>query len=271
MDQIINNSGLQNITEMIFLNLDSECLKECQHLNKSSQQILANPMFWLKKWKGLSKETKKDWTKAIQITRNTHLERNVLSYIKKAIKIGHVLDVPCYINENVVEKSNEFTFETALNVRNLGMLQIYAPMVDYPNRWVWVPRGIHGYYTNVIANAAKNGNEGLIKVLAPLIVSPNHPDQQGITPIQYAVFDGKEEALKVLATFPTIFDEVDDFGLNLMHLAAARGHINILRILVPLMKNPNAPSTNDHYETPIDFAKQFGHDDFARILQSYIK
>ena len=107
MDQILNNEGLQHIAEMIFLNLDSEKLKTCQCLNKSSQQILANPMFWLKKWKGLSKESKKDWTKAIQITRNTPLETNVLSYIKKAIKIGHFVDVPCYIDENVVEKLTE--------------------------------------------------------------------------------------------------------------------------------------------------------------------
>ena len=107
MDQIINNPGLQNIIEMILLNLDYKDLQECQHLNKLTQQILANPMFWLKRWNGLSKESKKDWTKAIQITRNTHLETNVLSYIKKAIKIGHLVDVPCYIDENVVEKLTE--------------------------------------------------------------------------------------------------------------------------------------------------------------------
>ena len=80
MDQIINNSGLQKITETIFLNLDDKDLQECQHLNKSSQKILANPLFWLKKWKGLTKKSKKDWTKAIQITRNMPLETNVLSY-----------------------------------------------------------------------------------------------------------------------------------------------------------------------------------------------
>ena len=113
MDQILNNEGLQHIAEMIFLNLDSEKIRTCQILNKSSQQILANPMFWLKKWKGLSKESNKDWSEAIQITRNTNLETNVVSYIKMAIKIGHVVDVPCYIDENVVEKSNEFTFERA--------------------------------------------------------------------------------------------------------------------------------------------------------------
>ena len=50
-----------------------------------------------------------------------------------AIKIGHAVDVPCYIDENVVEKSNEFTFERALMERNLGMVQILAPMVDNPN------------------------------------------------------------------------------------------------------------------------------------------
>ena len=107
MDQVFNNSGLQHITEIIFLNLDIEKLQVCQCLNKSSKEILKNPIFWLKKWKGLSKNSKKDWTKAIQLTRNTNLEENVISYIKRAIKIGHIVDVPCYIDENVVEKLTE--------------------------------------------------------------------------------------------------------------------------------------------------------------------
>ena len=183
MDQILNNQGLQHIAEIIFLNLDSEKIKICQLLNKSSQQICANPMFWLKKWKGLSKESKKEWSKAIKITRNTNLETNVVSYIKKAIRIGHVVDVPCYIDENIVEKSNEFTFEAALMERNLGMIQILAPMVDNPNPHIFPDDPIVVTQTfvidwrvlNAIEKAAIKNYPNIIKVLAPLIENPNQP------------------------------------------------------------------------------------------------
>ena len=214
MDKIINNTGLQHIIEMIFLNLDYEYLQECQLLNKSIKEILENPMFWIKKWKGLSKESKKDWTKAIQITRNTNLETNVISYIKKAIKIGHVVDVPCYINENIVEKSNEFTFEKALKENNLGMVQILAPMVDNPNpHYETVNFG--SWTLNAIDIAASRGYQNMIKVLAPLIGKPNQPFQCNSvsavvpTPMHVAAYWGKEDALKVLVTFAGNVNTVD--------------------------------------------------------------
>ena len=172
MAQIFNNSGLQHITEMIFLNLDSEKLQVCQCVNKSSKDILKNPLFWLKKWKGLSQNSKKDWSKAIQLTRNTNLEENVISYIKKVIKIGHVVDVPCYIDENVVEKSNDFTFEAALNENNLGMVQILAPMVDNPNP--------HCEYCGMLT--INSIAENMIKVLAPLIGNPLGLHHLGVCP-----------------------------------------------------------------------------------------
>ena len=56
MDQIINNPGLQHITENILLNLDFKNLQVCQSANKNFGQILANnPVFWLKKFRLITK------------------------------------------------------------------------------------------------------------------------------------------------------------------------------------------------------------------------
>ena len=56
MDQIINNPGLQHITENILLNLDFKNLHVCQSANKNFGQILANnPVFWLKKFRLITK------------------------------------------------------------------------------------------------------------------------------------------------------------------------------------------------------------------------
>ena len=275
MDKIINNTGLQHIIEMIFLNLDYEYLQECQLLNKSIKEILENPMFWIKKWKGLSKESKKDWTKAIQITRNTNIEINVISYIKKAIKIGHVVDVPCYINANVVEKSNEFTLKSALKENNLGMVQILAPMVDNPNPRLLKNRCLK---LSAIDIAAVKGYANMINILAPLIKNPNQPLQcdcstaqpHSMTPLHLAAFYGKAEALKLLVTFTGNVNVVDtSLGRTPMHCAAYLGQIKILKFLAPLMENPNVPDYKG--DTPIDRAKRHGKDEFVRILQSYIK
>ena len=51
MDPITNNPGLQHITEDILLNLDFKNLKICQSVNKKFGEILANPIFWLKKFR----------------------------------------------------------------------------------------------------------------------------------------------------------------------------------------------------------------------------
>ena len=298
LDQIINNSGLQNITETIFTSMDFENLQKCQFLNKSSHQILANPIFWLKKWKGLSKKSQNDWIKAIQLTKNTPLEKIILLYIKKAIKIGHIVDVPCYISENLVNVFKDWTNVFRLNTEdtqlkedffihhirkaitygennhNLGALQIFAPMVDNPNPQdqikpiVPLPNEeLHLLNAIELAACIKNGN--MIKVLAPLIENPNQ-STFGVTPMHLAVLNANEDALKVLGTFTGNYNVVDGFGANLMHHSAAiYGNHDILRFLAPLMENLNSP--DDYGRTPLDIAQIYGNYEFITILQSYIK
>ena len=85
-----------------------------------------------------------------------------------------------------------------------------------------------------------------------------------------AAYFGNVEAMKVLVTFNGNVDMVEAARFtHAMHIAADRGHVNILRFLAPLMKNPNEP--HFVFRTPIDVAKQNGYGEFARILQSYIK
>ena len=55
MDQIIINHGLQHINENILMNLDFKNLKVCQSVNRNFKEFLANPIFWLKKFKLITK------------------------------------------------------------------------------------------------------------------------------------------------------------------------------------------------------------------------
>ena len=98
MENIINNPGYQHIAEIIFCNLSYKKLKICQQINQSCEEILENPLFWKEKFmRSLSMENQNDWNTAVQITKNTDLEKNILLYMKMASK--YVIDVPCYITQ----------------------------------------------------------------------------------------------------------------------------------------------------------------------------
>ena len=106
-ESIFNNPGLQHIAENIFGNLNYEDLEVCRTVNQSCKNILDEPIFWLKKFirRGLSRKDQLDWTKAVQLTKHTDLEKNVLLYLKKRSKNERVVNLPCYINEKIVGNS----------------------------------------------------------------------------------------------------------------------------------------------------------------------
>ena len=95
METIINNPGIQHLAENVFWNLDVEYLKVCAQINQSCKQILENPMFWLKKFRSLSKENLKDWIKVIKLVKNSDKEKAIISYLQWNLK-KEVVDIPCY-------------------------------------------------------------------------------------------------------------------------------------------------------------------------------
>ena len=88
MENIIKNPGLQHLVENIFLNLNLENLEKCQLINKSTNQLLENPRFWIKKCirNGflVSEECLNDWTNAIQSARkkSDQEEKHIVAYLK---------------------------------------------------------------------------------------------------------------------------------------------------------------------------------------------
>ena len=59
MEKILNNPGLVHLAENIFGNLADEDADVCRHINRSSKQILDNPMFWLRKFRSISRRRTK--------------------------------------------------------------------------------------------------------------------------------------------------------------------------------------------------------------------
>ena len=86
MEKIINNPGLQHLVEKVFFNLNVEELKICEQINQSCEQILKNPMFWLKKFGSISKENQKDWIKVIKLVKNSDKGIAIISYLQWNLK-----------------------------------------------------------------------------------------------------------------------------------------------------------------------------------------
>ena len=96
METIINNPGLQHLAENVFWNLDVEDLKICAQINQSCKQILQNPIFCLRNFKGLSKENQRDWIKVIQSVKNSDKGIAIISYLQWNLKKEALVDLPCY-------------------------------------------------------------------------------------------------------------------------------------------------------------------------------
>ena len=99
MEKIVNNPGLQHLAEKVFFNLNVEDLKMCARINQSCEQILENPMFWLRIFGDiLSKEDQKEWITIIQsLEENSKKRKAIISYrqwidsIKQKIKIKQAM------------------------------------------------------------------------------------------------------------------------------------------------------------------------------------
>ena len=244
MEQILNNPGLQHITERIFCNLEFKDLMSCQLMNNSCNQILKNSMFWLKIWqlkKGLSEENQKCWINAIQNAQKwPQKEFYIQSYIKQVIRIGHFVDVPCYIDNKTLKRfSKRSSFIQALKKKDAGILQMLAA-------------------TTKNFNSRSYSQSFFIRKLC------------GLTPIEIAANAGDTDIVKVLA--PIIKWDCTHF--HPITRAAIRGHADIANFLAPLTKYPNAL---DKYrgltpiQTAIELAAEKGHDEIVKFLRPYIE
>ena len=209
LENVINNPGFQHLAENIFLYLNYKDLKACQCINRSSKSILANPRFWLKKFiqKGMSKKNQMDWLKAIQLIQNEDLKRNVYLYLKRSLRIGKMVDIPCYIDSSNIKKySRSYKFVNTLynkydggNIEVIqGAIQILAADCKVERRG-YFRRGDWSWF---MCKAAERGNFEIIKSLSPLMENPNASRSRTklFTPIINASRKGHLEIVKFLVS-----------------------------------------------------------------------
>ena len=266
MENIILNPGLQHLVEKIFWNLDVEHLKICGLINKSCRQILNNPIFWLRKFRGLSKENKKDWIKDVKKVKNSEKEKAIISYLQWNLEKDTEAEPQCFSSPTVQDAFRKIIWECCnkkkLSNKEMETVKIFAPLTDNlnaPKIYGWTP----------ISYAARNGQTEIVKILAPLTDNPNAPDVFGETPIHKAAINAHPAIVKILAPLADNPNAPNNYGETPIHQAACIGQTEIVKFLVPLTKNPNAP--NIHGTTPINRAAYNGHTKIVKILAPFSK
>ena len=264
LEKILDSPGLYHLAENIFGNLNVEDLEVSREINKSSKQIMDDPMFWLRKLGHLSKENQKDWIKAIQSVRNTEKDREIISYLKWNLKKQAVIDLPCFTTPTVQDKFMKKIFQSCGKAQpsnqSIEIVKILAPLTDTPN-------APSRYGITPIHEAARSGNIEIVKILAPLTDNPNAANSNGDTPIHEAARKGHMEIVKILVPLTDNPNASDKYGQTPIYWAAMNGHKEIVKILVPLTDNPNAP--NNFGMTPIHKAAQRSHSEIVKILKSF--
>ncbi|XP_055537422.1 pre-mRNA splicing regulator USH1G [Wyeomyia smithii] len=115
-----------------------------------------------------------------------------------------------------------------------------------------------------IHRAAK---DGLLDVLKEATRSEaNSKDVDGMTPVLWAAFEGRLEALKLLVGRGGDPDKSDQFGNTALHLAAAKGHMQCVDFLVQFGANLYALDIDKH--SAKDLAAINNRDNILRYLDA---
>ena len=254
MDFIINNPGLQQISEEILLSLEQTDLLKCQKVNQSWKNILTNPLFWAKKCvKSGSMPEKhfKIWIKLIQALDDEENKENLTAYLMKRVCLKRVeLDVTPI---HYAVKNGCTTIVTDSKI-----MEVLAQMTDNPN----APYPHDGW--TPIQMAAQRGYSKIIEVLAPLTDNPNAPDPRGWTPIQRAAYNGYSKIIEVLAPMTDNPNAPDPRGWTPIQRAALFGTSKIVEVLAPMTDNPNAPDPCGW--TPIQRAAEGRYSKILEVL-----
>jgi ankyrin repeat protein len=196
-----------------------------------------------------------------------------MAYIKRIIEVGHLVDVPCFINNTTLQtvafyENQTYTFAMALVERNLGMLQLLAPTSFFSPLNI-----IHTFNINStpIMWAINYGCTDIVKILAPLLKKPNTAAMvllEGVerTPIYVAADNHAMDILRFLAP---LTDDPNESPINTwtpLHVATRWHFDDVIDFLAPLT-DPSA--RNGTVRPPVYLARILGHHRIEAFFLSY--
>ncbi|KAH8304517.1 hypothetical protein KR059_011681, partial [Drosophila kikkawai] len=118
---------------------------------------------------------------------------------------------------------------------------------------------------NGFDNPCRAAKDGLLDVLAAATrKDTNAKDSDSMTPVMWAAFEGRLDALRLLCGRGGDPDKCDQFGNTALHLASAKGHLHCVDFLVKFGVNIYALDIDKH--SAKDLAAINGRDEILRYL-----
>ena len=200
-------------------------------------------------------------------------------YIKKIVKNSPVVDVPCFIDNEVVEKFlSEFV---KMPQDAIDFLSSFKKLKKYGDIWTSFELCLHSG-ENLCLRIRKDLNKrdaGILQVLAPLMKNPIYEVSQSPygtpcttrSPINIAARLGYTNIVYVLAPLVKNFNVTTFGGYTPLHYAVNWGNIDVVKFLTPLTKN-DVKSYEGH--TPIEMARMMNGQkwyEIVKFLESYRK
>ena len=123
---------------------------------------------------------------------------------------------------------------------------------------------VHG--TSILHFAAI-GSSDMVKYVLKHNANPNHQNEDGTTPMHWAVRHGKLDNVKLLIDYNAVVDLADDCGDSPLHWAAEYDKEEIAEYLMDHGARPGRKNFGS--ETPIDIAKQNDSRKMVHLLQQH--
>ena len=263
METITKIPGLQHIFEDIFGLLDKKILMYCGLVNKTWMRILNQPIFWLKKLK---------MTTATNDPENVHKSWELLAEKlddDHLVKEFVLILTKIYETDPISPLGITVALKKARKCRKLMKFIIVKvdPYCSVDLKYKVDGRGYQGTGFTPIHIAAFFGLTEVVEEIAVNYSTPMVRCVLGINPLHMAALKGHLDIVKFLVRyFP---DSQNDAGLRNrgtpIFFAAKKGQIETVKFLKNLTKTPNAP--NHLGFTAAKIARRFNHNEIAELLE----
>ena len=206
---------------------------------------------------------------AIQLAKNTNFEESIVLYLKESSKHERLVDLQCYIDEDIIEKSSYFikifgqykAYENlkilALKVQDFvpGCIQTLAPIAKCQGKIdIFTEKIIeglgHAAWWGHPSSERGRGNFKVITALIPLADNFNN-----------LVYHVNMTYVTKLPGPKTFFGQ-----FTLIQTAALAGRLETIKYLVSFTDNPNRSLMGEEY-TPIKLARLQEYEKIATYLQ----
>ena len=285
MEEVLTAPGLQHIAERICKYLEPDSFQKLIVTCKAAKNFSAIISDrWLKKCqeKGLCLD--KNWTNAL----------TVLKSPKVKVYLGiicHRINYECPTNES---KNHPLAI-----IAKCGQAQLVKYLLDFQYEGQIVPM-YHKFYKGIlemlmekfekiqtfkafsevlesflthekylikelIETASKKGSMKIKEILELLL---NEPNSLGHTPMHSYAYHGNMkqsiEIVKFAAPICLSPNHQDNFGATPKHIALEKGHLEIVKALIP--KWDNRKAKNHENKTAFQIAKEKGHKEIMKLM-----